>query len=45
VIARNAYQGRILQRREWGWVVMSAAIVTTWSFLTGVLILEFMFSL
>lgn len=45
VIARNAWQGRILERREWAWLFASAAIVTTWSFLTGVVILEFIFSL
>src|SRR5262245_55857534 len=45
VIARNAMYGRILERREWGWILASAAIVTTWSFLTGVVILDFLFSL
>ena len=45
VIARNAWNGRVTAQREWGWIFVSAAIVTTWSFLTGVLILEFIFSL
>jgi hypothetical protein len=44
VIASHA-AGRVAAKREWGWVLASAAIVTTWSFLTGVIILDFAFSL
>jgi hypothetical protein len=45
VIAHNAWRGHVLERRQWGWILVSAAIVTTWSFLTGVIILDFVFSL
>ena len=45
VIANNAWRGRVQEQRKWGWILASAAIVTTWSFLTGVLILEFILSL
>jgi hypothetical protein len=44
VITRNAWHGRVLEQREWGWILASAAIVTCWSFITGVIVLEFAFS-
>jgi len=40
VIARNAWRGRVVEGRAWGWIAASAAIVGTWSFLTGVIVLD-----
>ncbi len=43
IITRNAWHGRIAERRPWGWIMASCAIVTFWSFVTGVVVLEFVF--
>lgn len=45
VIARNAWQGHIVQRRDWGWLAAAGLIVAVWSFLTGVIVLELVFRL
>ena len=45
VIARNAWRGRITEKRDWRWIFASLAIVTLWSFLTGLVILDFSFML
>ena len=45
VIARNAWQGHVLKGRDWGWSAAALLIVAVWSFLTGVIVLEFIFSL
>jgi hypothetical protein len=43
VIARNAWRGRVIEGRAWGCIVASAAIVATWSFVTGILVIEAIF--
>ncbi len=45
VIARHALLGggNIVSRREWGWLAMAVAIIGCWSFLTGIVILDFLF--
>lgn len=45
VITRNAWRGRVLEQREWGWIMGSIAIVTLWSFITGLVVLDFTFRL
>lgn len=45
VITRNAWGGRVSQQRAWGWIMASLAIVTCWSFITGVVVLEFVLKL
>jgi hypothetical protein len=43
VVARNAWRGRVIEGRAWGWILASAAIVATWSFVNGILVLEAIF--
>lgn len=43
VLARNVWRGRVIEGREWRWIVASAGIILCWSFITGVIVLEFLF--
>lgn len=43
VITRNAWQGRTIEQRQWRWIMASIGIVTLWSFITGLVILDFTF--
>lgn len=45
VIARNAWRGRVIEGRAWSWIMASAVIVAGWSFVNGVIVLEFLLSL
>lgn len=45
VITRNAWNGRVIEQRDWRWIMVSCAIVAGWSFITGVIVLEFVFGL
>lgn len=40
VIMRNAIRGRLIDRRPSHWLALSTAISATWSFLSGVFILN-----
>jgi hypothetical protein len=40
VIMRNAIRGRLVEQRPNHWLALSAAISATWSFLSGVFILN-----
>jgi hypothetical protein len=40
VIMRNAIRGRLIERRPGHWLALSTAISATWSFLSGVFILN-----
>ncbi len=40
VIMRNAIRGRLLERRPGHWLALSTAISATWSFLSGVCLLN-----
>lgn len=42
VIARNAWRGRIIEGRAWGWIAVSAVLVAGWSFLIGLYVLDLM---
>lgn len=44
VLARNAWRGRIIEERAWGWIALSVAIIAGWSFVTGIAVLEALFS-
>lgn len=41
VIMRNAIKGRLIERRPGHWLALSTAISVTWSFLSGVFLLNF----
>jgi hypothetical protein len=45
VIARNAQLAGLVAARAWSWVAATAAIVIVWSFINGVVVLEFLLSL
>lgn len=40
VIMRNAVRARVLERRAWIWLCLSAMIATFWSFMSGVFVLS-----
>ncbi len=45
VIVRNTARGRVVEGRAWGWILASIVIVGFWSFMTGVVVLQTLFSL
>lgn len=45
VIMRNAYQGRVIDHRPFGWIMMSSLIAASWSFLSGLFIMDVLLSL
>jgi len=40
VIARNAWRGRTIKGRAWGWMAASLVLVSVWSFIIGVYVLD-----
>ncbi len=40
VIARNAWRGRMIKGRAWGWMAASLVLVSVWSFIIGVYVLD-----
>lgn len=45
VIARNTWRGRAVQGRAWGWVWLSMALVSGWSFVIGLYVLDLVIKL
>jgi hypothetical protein len=45
VIARNAWRNGVVETRAWSFVAATGAIVLTWSFINGVVVLEFLLAL
>lgn len=40
VIARNAWRGRTIEGRAWAWLAASLLLVSVWSFLIGLYVLD-----
>lgn len=45
VIARNAWRGRVIEGRAWGWLAASFFLVSLWSFLIGLYVVDFLVKL
>ena len=45
VIARNAWRGRRIEGRAWGWLLVSAVLVGGWSFCIGLYVLDLLLKL
>ncbi|MEJ1161112.1 DUF6949 family protein [Prosthecomicrobium sp. N25] len=41
IIMRNAIRGRLIERRPFGWLAVSAGIAAGWSLCSGIVVIEF----
>lgn len=42
VLARNSWRGRIIEGRPWRYIAAAGGLILAWSFVNGVLVIEFL---